>query len=178
MLMKRIVNKIPVDVVNEDAYIGLLASFKNLFVKYCEDAIVYIKAPTNIIDFIHQRRRVAYGHFRVKSYTKHFPRTLESMLMYDLSKTIIIVAKEFKEYPRNIPRFIVATMLDFIANLLAIFDLIFKGENGLRKRFFGFIGDFGKSLRIMNCQIRQDLTIQPHISRLQSVHELAVAQAT
>ncbi|GAH51091.1 unnamed protein product, partial [marine sediment metagenome] len=86
VLRRGIVEKIPIDIVNDDAYIAVNASLKGNLVKYCDEAKVYIKAPTNIADYIRQRRRVVFGHHRVKQLTKKYSHTLESMMFRDPGK--------------------------------------------------------------------------------------------
>ncbi len=132
--MRPIIKRIPADVINEDAYIGIVATSKNLRARYCSDAIVYIKAPSNVMDYIRQRRRIIYGHHRVKSLTGRFSRTLQSMAAFDPNKTVRVVAYEIKERPKDIFRFILAIGLEVVANLLAMTDLILKREHTLWRR--------------------------------------------
>jgi biofilm PGA synthesis N-glycosyltransferase PgaC len=134
MLMKPIIKKIPADVINEDAYIGIIATSRNLRTRYCSDATVYIKAPSNVVDFIKQRRRIIYGHYRVKSLTGKFSPTLQSMATLNSNKTVRIVADEIKEHPKDIFKFILAIGLEATANILGVADLLFRREHILWKR--------------------------------------------
>ena len=130
MVVRRgIVQKIPIDVVNEDAYIAIQAFSKNFLVKYSEEAKVYIKAPTNIVDFIRQRRRVVYGHHRTKQVTKYYPRTLENMVFYDPQKPVRVITEEIREHPRDILKFLIAVYVEVLVNFLAIIDFILKKEH-------------------------------------------------
>ena len=115
--------------MNDDAYIAIKASLKSSLVKYCDEAKVYIKAPTNIADYIRQRRRVVYGYHRVKQLTKKYSRTLQIMMFQDPSKTMHVLKAEIREHPRDIPKFLVAILLEALVNLLAIMDIILKKEH-------------------------------------------------
>lgn len=130
MVFRRgIVEKIPIDVVNDDAYIAVKASLKGSLVKYCDEAIVYIKAPTNIAEYICQRRRVVYGHHRVKQLTKKYSRTLQNMMIQDPSKTMHVLKNEIKEHPRDIPKLLVAILVEALVNLLAIMDITLRKKH-------------------------------------------------
>lgn len=129
VIRKGIVDQIPVAVINDDAYIAIQAFKRNLAVRYCEDAIVHIRAPTNILDFIRQRRRVVYGHRHVKHITKHSPRTLENMILYDPSKTLRVLKDEMKERPKDCLKLFTAIFLEAIVNFLAMIDILTNKEH-------------------------------------------------
>jgi biofilm PGA synthesis N-glycosyltransferase PgaC len=134
MVMRRIIQRIPIDVINEDAYIGLVATSKNFRARYCDDAVVFLKAPSNILDFIKQRRRVIYGHYRIKALTGRSSRTLESMVTSDPNNTMKIVASEIREFPKDTLKFMLALGLEGAANFLAMIDLLLKREHILWSR--------------------------------------------
>lgn len=129
VLRRGIVEKIPIDIVNDDAYIAVKASLKGSLVKYCDEAKVYIKAPTNIADYIRQRRRVVYGHNRVKQLTKKYSHTLENMMLQDPGKTIHILKAEIREHPRDTLKLLMAILVEALVNALAITDSILKKEH-------------------------------------------------
>ena len=133
VLRSGVVEKIPVDVVNDDAYIAVVASMNGTKVKYCDEAKVYIKAPTNIPDYIRQRRRVVYGHFRVKQMTKDYPKTVENMMLNDPGKSVDILKEEIKERPRDTLKLSVVIFIEALVNTLAISDLALKKEHTVWK---------------------------------------------
>ena len=126
VLRHGVVEKIPIDVVNDDAYIAVEASMNGNKVKYCDEAKVYIKAPTNIPDYIRQRRRVVYGHFRVKQCTNDYPKTVENMMLKDPAKSFNVLKEEIKERPRDTIKLSVVIFIEALVNTLAIFDLALK----------------------------------------------------
>ena len=132
-LRKGIVDKIPTNVINEDAYLAVCASSKNLLVKYNPKAVVHIKTPTTIVDYINQRRRIIFGHHRVKQFTNQYPSNLESMLFSTPLRTLNILLDEIKEQPKHIPKFLLAVFLELLINALAIKDLLLRKEHTLWK---------------------------------------------
>ena len=126
VLRHGVVEKIPIDVVNDDAYIAVEASINGNKVKYCDEAKVYIKAPTNILDYIRQRRRVVYGHFRVKQCTNDYPKTIENLMFKDPAKSFNVLKEEIKEHPRDTIKLSVVIFIEALVNTLAIIDLATK----------------------------------------------------
>ncbi len=124
-----IVNKIPINVVNDDAYIAVTASLKGWLIKFCDEAKVFIKAPTSISDYICQRRRVIYGHLRVRELTKKYPKTLENMLVQDPAKSLHILKEEIKENPKDTIKLFAVILIEAVANALALFDVSFKKQH-------------------------------------------------
>ncbi len=129
VLKQGIVDKIPINVVNDDAYIAVSASKKGFLVKYCEEAKVYIKAPTSISDYICQRRRVVYGHLRVRRLTKEYPKTIENMLIQDPSKSLHLLKEEIKERPKDTVKLLVVILIEAVVNTLALIDLSFGRQH-------------------------------------------------
>jgi poly-beta-1,6-N-acetyl-D-glucosamine synthase len=126
VLRHGVVEKIPIDVVNDDAYIAVEAAMNGAKVKYCDEAKVYIKAPTNIPDYIKQRRRVVYGHFRVKQCTNDYPKTVENMMLKDPTKSLNVLKEEIKERPRDTLKLTVVIFIEALVNALALTDLALK----------------------------------------------------
>lgn len=126
MAFKReLISDIPDNTINDDAYIALEIA-KKFRVKYCEAAKVYMKGPSNLLDYIKQRRRVVYGHHSIKRATKHYPRTLETMLYYDSNRVVKIVREEIGERPLDFPRFMLAIVFELMVNALAFADLLVR----------------------------------------------------
>lgn len=68
-----ITKNIPLNVA-EDSIIPYLATKKGYKVRYAEKAIVYIKNPTNLKDFIKQKVRTAKSHEALEDYAPFFPK--------------------------------------------------------------------------------------------------------
>lgn len=127
MLVRQgIIDKLPLDVINDDAYIAVMAANKGSLVKYCDNAKVYIKAPDNIHDYIRQRRRVVFGHMRVKQLTKSYPKTIENMMLADPSKSLHILGEEVKKRPKDTMKLLLVVFIEAFVNMLAMFDMAMK----------------------------------------------------
>lgn len=68
-----ITRNIPLNVA-EDSMIPYLATKKGYKVKYAEKAVVYVKNPTNMEDFIKQKVRTAKAHEALSDYAPYFPK--------------------------------------------------------------------------------------------------------
>lgn len=68
-----ITKNIPLNVA-EDSIIPYLAMKKGYKVRYAEKALVYVKNPTNLKDFVKQRVRTAKAHEALEDYAPFFPK--------------------------------------------------------------------------------------------------------
>ncbi|MCL4518280.1 MAG: glycosyltransferase [Thaumarchaeota archaeon] len=127
-IRKGLIKEIPLDTVNDDAYMAVEVG-KHSIVKYCDAAKVFMKAPSNLVDYIKQRRRVVFGHHSIKRATRHYPRTLETMVCYDFTRVMKIISNEIEKRPASFPKFIVAVAIEFIANGLAVADIILRKQH-------------------------------------------------
>jgi len=71
-----IIKQFPIDVA-EDTIVPYLFREKGYKIAYAPEAIVYVKFPTNLRDFINQKKRTAKGHESLSKYfdIKKLPRT-------------------------------------------------------------------------------------------------------
>lgn len=67
-LRKGIVNSVPPEILSEDAYISRYVANKGYKTEYAPDALVYVKYPTNVKDWIKQKRRSTGGYEQLKKY--------------------------------------------------------------------------------------------------------------
>src|SRR3989338_4342111 len=70
---KGIVKEIPTDVA-EDSIIPYYFFKKDYKIKYAENSLVYVKNPTNLKDFIKQRKRTIGSHAKLKKYAPDFTK--------------------------------------------------------------------------------------------------------
>ena len=70
---KGLIKEIPLDVA-EDSYIPYLIYKEGYKIKYSPEAIVYVKNPATVKDFIKQRIRTAKAHSSLTDYFKDFPK--------------------------------------------------------------------------------------------------------
>jgi poly-beta-1,6-N-acetyl-D-glucosamine synthase len=117
---RNVINKVPLSAVDEEC-IAMLVCNKGYRGVYCPEAIVYNKTPTNIGDFVKQRRRIYAGHLELKmKYKFHVPTVSNS--------TIFLQIFQDKPYlKKNIGWIIPAVMLELYSRFLGAVDLlIFK----------------------------------------------------
>jgi cellulose synthase/poly-beta-1,6-N-acetylglucosamine synthase-like glycosyltransferase len=122
MALKRsVIQHIDEDMINDDAYIGVLAWSRGFRVSYNDNAKVWMKAPSSISEIIRQRTRVLIGHQVVKRRLGHFPRTLSFMMLYDQKRVIRILTMQMREKPSQWFTLSLACYLEVLANILALF---------------------------------------------------------
>jgi len=96
-----IIDKIPTDVA-EDTIIPYYFYKKGYKIGYAEKAIVYVKYPTNLKEFIKQRVRTAKAHETLKKYAPDLPRvkSFKNEFLGGLKNLKLIFS-----YPRNLEEF-------------------------------------------------------------------------
>ena len=60
---------LPLDTVNDDAYLAVMAKKAGWTVGYEQTAIVFMVGPQNLRDYLVQRQRIIFGHFQIKKKT-------------------------------------------------------------------------------------------------------------
>jgi len=124
-IRREICNHIPEDIVNDDAFMGIECKRKGYEVRFENKITVFFQGPRNIIDLLVQRRRVVYGHLKVKRETGIYPSVLE---MSPLKDKLIILRRWIKRNWRLLLHFIVACFLESHANVFARWDMLKKGN--------------------------------------------------
>jgi len=89
---------IPHDIINEDSYLAIASKTKGLKILIDPNAIVYMRAPTNIVELINQRRRVIAGHKQILKRTSHFPTVLVTSWWKNLPEFARTAAAVFREF--------------------------------------------------------------------------------
>jgi len=119
---KGVIKDIPVDVA-EDAIIPYLFWKKGYEIKYAPKAEVYVKNPTNLKDWIKQRKRTADAHTKLTKYIKNFPKI--KSFSNELKKGTFLALS----YPKSIKEFYWTFLLFFFRAYIwfsLFFDLKFK----------------------------------------------------
>jgi biofilm PGA synthesis N-glycosyltransferase PgaC len=127
MLVRRgVVRRLPLDVVNDDSYIGVVAANKGLIVKYCDEAKVYIRGPTTLADYIRQRRRVVYGHHQVKRLTGCYSTTMTAVAFHNPRRIVRVFCEEIGERPSHFLELCLSLVVEGMVNLLAFLDVLLR----------------------------------------------------
>jgi len=120
-----ICTRMPENIVNDDAFIGVECIRKGYKVHFERRAVVFFQGAENLSEFVTQRRRIVYGHYEVKRETGRKPKVLE---MAPLRDKFEIVCAWLSESFSLIPHFIVACFLEFCAYFLAMCDTLKKNN--------------------------------------------------
>ncbi len=123
-MRKGIVDKIPKETLSDDGLMSLLIYQKGYKISYEPEAKVYVKFPTNLKDWINQKKRSAGGYNQIKSWTKEEIRSFSKE-----SSGIFQVL----EYPNSLKEFFWTLELIFVR--LYLWFVIFKDINLKKKDF-------------------------------------------
>jgi cellulose synthase/poly-beta-1,6-N-acetylglucosamine synthase-like glycosyltransferase len=123
-MRNRIIDKIPRETLSDDGLMSFLIHSKGYKIDYSPEARVYVKFPTNLKDWINQKKRSAGGYNQIKSWTKKEIRSFSKE-----SSGIFQVLR----YPRTIKEFLWTIELIFVR--LYLWIIIFKDINLKKKDF-------------------------------------------
>ncbi len=102
-----IIKEIPLDVA-EDSIIPYYFWKKGYKIGYAEKAVVYVKNPTNLRDFIKQRKRTAGAHVKLTKYAPDFPKV--KSFWNEVKKGTFWALS----YPKNLKEFCWTLLLFFV----------------------------------------------------------------
>jgi glycosyltransferase involved in cell wall biosynthesis len=117
-----LVERIPLEVVNDDAYIATFARNRGFKVTHAAKANFVLKVPSSVPDYVAQRRRVTFGHLLIKDQMGRFAN-IEGMA---LDHTLILaraMIHEAASHPQSILRALFLLELEVAVRLLAWLDL-------------------------------------------------------
>jgi cellulose synthase/poly-beta-1,6-N-acetylglucosamine synthase-like glycosyltransferase len=117
-----IVDTMPVETVNDDAFIAVTAKKKGWLIKYSSEAQVSMCGPKTFREYFQQRRRVIFGHYQLRRLTGESPQYLVHLLPLHPVKTVKLVLWLFTRYdPVTLSTFM---LTEFLVNTTAIFDFV------------------------------------------------------
>jgi len=122
---KGLISKVPTDVA-EDSFIPYVFYRKGYRVKYVPGAVVYVKNPTTIRDFIKQRVRTAKAHSFLTKYFKNFPKV--KSFKNEVKESLRVL-----KYPSNFKEFLYTLCLFFVRLYIWIRVLY---EDKIIKKFY------------------------------------------
>ena len=120
-----IIKEIPTDVA-EDTIIPYRIYNQGYMIGYAEDAKVYVKWPTNMKDWMKQKKRAADAHTKLTKYVKDFPKV--KSFIGEILGGLIGFGRIFS-YPKNFKEFLWTLNLfptRLIMWLSLYYDLHFK----------------------------------------------------
>jgi biofilm PGA synthesis N-glycosyltransferase PgaC len=73
---RRVFDEVPADTAVDEASIEAIVRERGLLLRYAPDAVVEMKGPTTVADFLAQRRRIHAGHLRLRASAGHAVSTM------------------------------------------------------------------------------------------------------
>src|SRR3972149_6364636 len=123
-IRRGIVDKIPTETVNDDAYIALTAKKKGWLIKYETESRVSICGPQTFADYYKQRRRVLFGHYQVKKLAGESPQHLMHLMPHHPIRVMKLGLWLFRN--QDIPTLLVFIMTELMANIAAVLDILLR----------------------------------------------------
>lgn len=114
--------RLPLDAVNDGAYIGGYIFSRGYHVVFSDQATVEIDVPSRVQDLIQQRRRILYGHAQVWKQLGRPPRTIESLMVSNPRLGVRLLAKLISSRPSLILVIPFAAVTESLAAVLSILD--------------------------------------------------------
>jgi len=122
-LRRGFANAIPMGVVNDGAYFGVLAARGDVTVEFAQGAKVAVAIPQNLLGLLRQRRRIVRGHRQVFEILGAPPFTLEGLVKRQPALVAKIIAAELKSQPgRTLAFLVLALPIEGIAHVTAVLE--------------------------------------------------------
>ncbi len=126
---KNIVDKIPSETINDDAYIALITKKKGWLIKYEPKSQVSICGPQTFADYFKQRRRVLFGHQQVRKLTGESPQHLLYLLPLHPIQVTKLILLQFRK--KSVFVLLPFLLVELALNAAAIFDYML-GKNHVK----------------------------------------------
>lgn len=121
-MRKGILDHIPSETVNDDAYIAVTTKERGWLVEFEAQAKVLIRGPMTFQEYFRQRRRILFGHYQIRKLTGKSPQYLVHLLPLHPLKTLKMSLWLFKNNtPVDIAVFL---FTEFWVNLFSIADFV------------------------------------------------------
>lgn len=121
---------IPHDCAADDSYIAIAAKRKG-HIKFASKAVCYNLMPSNVADYVNQRRRWLYGHFQTKRMTGEYPTVLDTVVLSKPGVALRVLAEEVTEQPRAAGYLACAILVEGVIYALSMFDRLVNRRYGV-----------------------------------------------
>jgi len=122
--------EIPSDCAADDSYIAIGAKRKGL-IKFASKAVCYNLMPSNIADYVNQRRRWLFGHFQTKKMTGEYPTVLDTIVLSKPSVAFQVLAEEVTEKPKDTGYLMSAIIVEALIYMLSLCDRFVSKQYGV-----------------------------------------------
>lgn len=118
-IRKNLFTKLPQDALSDDGYLSCVVRSKGYAISYVPTAIVDVKHPTNVLDFIKQKRRTRIGFYQLQKWF----RTSTGRSAGSEIRSNFISSMKFIQGPKECIYFCIFVCLNIIVWLSAFFTL-------------------------------------------------------
>ena len=122
--------EIPRDCAADDSYIAIAAKRKGL-IKFASKAICYNLMPSNVADYVNQRRRWLFGHFQTKKMTGEYPTVLDTIVLSKPGVALQVLAEEVTEKPKDTGYLMSAIIVEALIYMLSLCDRALSRQYGV-----------------------------------------------
>lgn len=122
MAMRRgFLTSLPPDLINDGAYVGVVAAIRGQSVRYRPGAEVRIDTPTTLRGVVQQRIRILRGHRQVRHLLGRWPSTVEGLAAQQPGLVVKLLRESFRGRPASVLAFLgVALPVELYANAAAL----------------------------------------------------------
>jgi cellulose synthase/poly-beta-1,6-N-acetylglucosamine synthase-like glycosyltransferase len=121
---------IPGDCAADDSYIAIAAKRKG-HIKFASKAVCYNLMPSNVADYVNQRRRWLFGHFQTKKMTGEYPTVLDTVVLSKPGVALGVLVDEVAEQPRTVGYLACAILVEGVIYALSMFDRVVSRRYGV-----------------------------------------------
>ncbi len=123
-IRRGIISELPSYVVNEDAYIAIVARRAGFRIEFEDNAIAYMRGPGTVSDYVSQRRRVHFGHIQVMKSTGNYPTTFEEQVLLRPALFFRLLRDELRILGGGLRELLFGGALEVVSLLLSGFDRV------------------------------------------------------
>ena len=119
-IRRGIIEKIPEEVINDDAYIGITLKKNGWQVVHVPEAEAFNLVPETVREYIYQRERIVAGHRQVEDATGTYPNTIGVILFKKPFFLLRILFDEVRNLGiRDHPKLWAGFFLEIMARIFA-----------------------------------------------------------
>jgi len=122
--------EMPGNCAADDSYIAIAAKRKG-HIKFAPNAVCYNLMPSNVADYINQRRRWLYGHFQTKQLTGEYPTVLDTVILLRPTVAFRVLIEEVSEQPKSAGYLAGAILVEIIVYSLSMLDRLLNRRYGV-----------------------------------------------
>lgn len=122
--------EIPNECAADDSFIAIKAKRRGL-IKFASKAICYNLRPSNLRDYINQRRRWLFGHLQTKKMTGEYPTVLDTIVLSKPGVALQVLMEEVADKPKDAGYLLGAIMIEGVIYLLSLLDRLFARQYGV-----------------------------------------------